>query len=70
MSKVTIKDQKGAAKSYREKYYRKDGKPRRVLKCRSCGKMAMTVARIDRTFISGNGHYYECSCGAKDSAIL
>jgi len=55
---------------FNEHYYRKDGIPRQVIKCRDCGKLSMRLYHIDRTYISGDLHCYTCSCGTEDNTIL
>jgi len=53
--------------------YRKDGKPRTTIICYRCKKKTMKLYYLDKSFISGDGAFYECTrkgCGANYKHIV
>ncbi len=57
---------------HNERYVTKGNKVRASIPCmqRDC-KGRMVVIAVDRTFISGDGHYWECKkCGRNERTIL
>jgi len=58
--------------TFENKYKRKkDGKPKKLIVCYSCGKRTSWLMGRNTKFISGTGVYYECkNCGSDETGIV
>ena len=55
---------------YKKRYYRKDGKVRKILKCEECEKLLLRRIYTNRSFTSGDLYVYECKCGNIERVML
>lgn len=54
----------------KDKYTGKDRKPKPLVQCDRCKKKTLKLVRVDKTFITGDGVFYECPCGWTESSII